>query len=93
MREIDSVDSYKFSCLDNDINSFTHITDTERNITRNYRENITRNSQFTRADVTLQLQTVQQLQEQNFTLFFLGIPSSIHEMEQYLFLTDYFKLS
>jgi hypothetical protein len=63
-----------------------HITDTERNITRNYRENITRHSQFNRAAVKLEIRNAQ------YALFFLGIPSSIHEMEEYLFLTEYFKL-
>jgi len=46
--------------------SFVHLTDTERNMTENIGEGVTRNTEFTGAEVTLELRQWQELHWQKF---------------------------
>ena len=66
--------------------SFIHVTGTERNISKA----VTINTQFTIAAVTLELRTVQQLQEQQLYTTILRPLRIIPAMERNLFPTDYF---
>jgi len=51
--------------------SFLHIANTERNITRKFRQVVSRNSEFTGAVVTFQLGPAQQLKWKRFYPIFL----------------------
>jgi len=58
----------------------------------NFGKNFTKNTEFICAVVTLELQSSQVLQWQNFTRFFSGHLWCIREIENDLFQTDWFHL-